>query len=537
MEIQASQLIKRASSMKSIRAQNDSTWRDCYDYTYPMRGAGLEGASDSLNDAAGRTAKIYDSTATDSARLLASAMMAGMTPANAQWLDLDADDLSDEEKAWFSEAAEIIWVNIHAANFDSEAYEANLDSVIAGWFVLYVDEDTKEGGYNFQQWHLSQCSLASTRPDLVVDTIAREYTRTAAQAISEFGEKAVSEKIRTAAKDKPDEKFTFLHFITPRPDAKDGAQLARNLPFASFHIDVQSKKIVRESGYHEFPCCVPRWMRIPGTVYGIGPVFDALPDIRTLNELKRQQLAATDLAIAGMWIAEDDGVLNPRTVKVGPRKIIVANSVDSMKPLLTGSDFNVSFTKEESLQASIRKLLMSDQLQPQNGPAMTATEVNVRVGLIRQLLGPVYGRFQAEFLAPLVERCFGLALRAGALPELPQSLAGKKFNVRYLNPLARAQKMEDVGAIERFSADIGQLLAVAPGIADNVDFDEAARVIADGLGVPVSVLRTKEDVEVFRKQKQQQMQAAQQQQMQAETMASVAQDAGGAMAQQMIANG
>ena len=99
--------------------------------------------------------------------------------------------------------------------------------------------------------------------------------------------------------------------------------------------------------------------------------------------------AAQDLAIAGMWIAEDDGVLNPRTVKVGPRRIIVANSVDSMKPLLTGADFNVAFTAEERLQASIRKIMMADQLQPQDGPAMTATEVHVRVALIRQLLGPV----------------------------------------------------------------------------------------------------------------------------------------------------
>jgi hypothetical protein len=120
-----------------------------------------------------------------------------------------------------------------------------------------------------------------------------------------------------------------------------------------------------------------------------------------------------------MWIAEDDGVLNPRTVKVGPRRIIV-NSTESMKPLLTGADFNVAFTAEERLQASIRKIMMADQLQPQDGPAMTATEVHVRVALIRQLLGPVYGRFQAEYLQPLVERCFGIAFRAGVFLPPPR---------------------------------------------------------------------------------------------------------------------
>ncbi|MFH7126017.1 hypothetical protein ACHWUR_01885 [Klebsiella pneumoniae] len=56
-----------------------------------------------------------------------------------------------------------------------------------------------------------------------------------------------------------------------------------------------------------------------------------MPDCKELNETKRMEKAAQDLAIAGMWIAEDDGVLNPRTVKVGPRRIIVANSTESME--------------------------------------------------------------------------------------------------------------------------------------------------------------------------------------------------------------
>jgi hypothetical protein len=67
---------------------------------------------------------------------------------------------------------------------------------------------------------------------------------------------------------------------------------------------------------------------------------------------------------------------------------------------------------QDKLQAQIRKILMADQLQAQDGPAMTATEVHVRVNLIRQLLGPIYARLQAEYLQPLIERCFGLAYRA-----------------------------------------------------------------------------------------------------------------------------
>ncbi|OMP96488.1 portal protein [Raoultella terrigena] len=537
MEELAVRLIKRVDSLKAARQVHESVWRECYDYTYPLRGAGLSETVLDAQSAKSKVAKLLDGTATDSARMLASALMSGMTPANAQWLNLDSELLPDDAAAWLSTCATLVWENIHAANFDAEGYESNLDVVCAGWFVLYIDEDRDEGGLSFQQWLLSQCYVASTRRDGIVDTIYRCYQLTAAQAVKEFGEKNVSEKIRKAAREAPDDKFEFMHCIFPRETYVANARLAKNLRFASYNIEVSGKRIVRESGYHEFPCCVPRWMKIPGTSYGIGPVYDALPDCKELNETKRMEKAAQDLAIAGMWIAEDDGVLNPRTVKVGPRRIIVANSTDSMKPLLTGADFNVAFSAEDRLQASIRKIMMADQLQPQDGPAMTATEVHVRVALIRQLLGPVYGRFQAEYLQPMVERCFGLAYRAGAFPPAPESLQDANFNVRYISPLARAQQLENVTAIERLGANVANLQQVAPEVTDLIDADEATRVIADALGVPAKVIRTSDAVEQLRQQRQQaqQQQAGQALMMQAgsEAATTTGQQVGTALGQRV----
>ncbi|WP_416328965.1 portal protein [Raoultella planticola] len=537
MEELAVRLIKRVDSLKAARQVHESVWRECYDYTYPLRGAGLSETVLDAQSAKSKVAKLLDGTATDSARMLASALMSGMTPANAQWLNLDSELLPDDAAAWLSTCATLVWENIHAANFDAEGYESNLDVVCAGWFVLYIDEDRDEGGLSFQQWLISQCYVASTRRDGIVDTIYRCYQLTAAQAVKEFGEKNVSEKIRKAAREAPDDKFEFMHCIFPRETYVANARLAKNLRFASYNIEVSGKRIVRESGYHEFPCCVPRWMKIPGTSYGIGPVYDALPDCKELNETKRMEKAAQDLAIAGMWIAEDDGVLNPRTVKVGPRRIIVANSTDSMKPLLTGADFNVAFSAEDRLQASIRKIMMADQLQPQDGPAMTATEVHVRVALIRQLLGPVYGRFQAEYLQPLVERCFGLAYRAGAFPPAPESLQDANFNVRYISPLARAQQLENVTAIERLGANVANLAQVATEVTDLIDADEATRVIADALGVPAKVIRTSDAVGKLRQQRQQaqQNQAGQALMMQAgsEAATTAGQQVGTALGQRV----
>ncbi|UAN53462.1 head-tail connector protein [Serratia sp. JSRIV002] len=536
----ANRLIKRVDTLKAARQSHESVWRECYDFTYPLRGSGFSTQVLDAQSAKSKVAKLLDGTATDSARMLASALMSGMTPANAQWLSLDSESLPDDAKAWLSTCASLIWENIHSSNFDAEGYEANLDVVCAGWFALYIEENQEEGGYSFQQWPLAQVFVASTRSDGIIDTVFRCYQLTAAQAVKKFGDREVSEKIRKAAKDKPDDKFDFLHAIFPRDNYVVNARLAKNMRFASYNIEVTGKKVVRESGYHEFPVCVPRWMKIPGTSYGIGPTYDALPDCKELNETKRMEKAAQDLAISGMWIAEDDGVLNPRTVKVGPRKIIVANSVDSMKPLLTGADFNVAFTAEQRLQAAIRKIMMADQLQPQDGPAMTATEVHVRVALIRQLLGPVYGRFQAEYLQPLVVRCFGLAFRAGVFPEPPESMNAANFNVKYISPLARAQKLEDVTAIQQLVASVGQMEALFPEAKDNMDPDEAVRVMSEGLGVPAKVLRSSADVTSMRdgraKERQQQAQQALMMQAGQQAASAAGQEAGAAIGQQLAGN-
>jgi hypothetical protein len=512
--MEASQHIKRLEQLKTLRSKHEPVWRECFDHSYPLRGSGFDGASLSAQEGLNKAAKLLDSTSTDSVRVLASAIMSGLTPANARWFGLDAGNETEDEQKWLDQSAQTLWENIHLGTFDAAAFEGIVDCVCAGWFALFIDEDRDQGGLSFTQWPLASVYVATTKSNGAVDTVYREYSLSASQAVSEFGELKVPEKVRKAvAENRPDEMFRFVHAIYPRKISVAGAKLARNMPIASEQIEVESKHVCRTSGYHEMPVVVPRWMLIPDSVYGVGPVYDALPDIRELNDLKRLEKSAAELAVSGMWIAEDDGVLNPRTVKVGPKRVIIANSVDSMKPLLTGSDFNVAFTSEDKLRASIRKTLMADQLQPQDGPAMTATEVHVRVNLIRQLLGPIYGRLQAEYLQPLIARCFGLAFRAGVFGNPPESLAGREFSVKYLSPLARAQSLEDVTAMDRFEVSLmNQAQIMGPDILDNYDADKAAKRRAKLLGVPSDLLPTDTQIQAKREKRQADAEAAQQQQ-------------------------
>jgi hypothetical protein len=488
MEVAA--ILKRRDAMLTARQACEQQWTQCYLYTYPERADGFFGNRLDANSIAARRADIMDSTGTDSARILASAIQSGLTPANSRWFELDVQDATHEEKVWLEGSAEVLWENIHNSNFDAVGFEGCLDIVCAGQAAIFIDEDKEHGGFAFEQWPLAQLALGSTRTDGRIDIVHRTYHLTAEQAVKEFeNDGGVSEATAKLAAEKPDELVEFIHAIFPRKVSVVNPVRAKHLPVASHHIEVKAKRCVRESGYHEMPVVLPRWLRLPNSVYATGPVKDALPDIKTLNEIVRLELANADLAISGMWIAEDDGVLNPRTIKVGPRKVIVANSVDSMKPLHSGADFNVAFTVKRELQAAIRKTLMADQLQPIDGPEMTKFEVQVRVDLIRQQLGPMYGRLQSEWLKPLVERCFGIAFRAGIFTDPPATLAGRDFTVRYSSPMARAQRLEDVTAMDRFEQAIGvHLQAGMDDAGDGYDWDKSRMRRGELLGVPKDLL-------------------------------------------------
>ena len=127
----------------------------------------------------------------------------------------------------------------------------------------HIDEDKAEGGLRFSQWLLAGVYCSASKPGGMVDSVYRCFTMTAEQAVDEFGENEVSEDTRKLATNKPDEKIEFVHAIYPRTLKVENPRLAKNLPIASVHVEVKQKKIVRESGYHEMPVVVPRWMLIP----------------------------------------------------------------------------------------------------------------------------------------------------------------------------------------------------------------------------------------------------------------------------------
>lgn len=512
--------LRRVDALKGDRQPHESTWRDCFDHSMPLRGIGLSGDNSSGADgAASKQAALLHGVATDGCTTLASAFVGGTTPASARWFELDVPGADDDGKEWLDLEGKDLHTDIHSSNFDSVGFECALDMVIAGWFPLLADVDEEKGGFFFEQWPLSQCYIGASRLGGSIDTIAREYVMSAEQCVKEHREAKVSAATAKAALEKPDTPVQMVRLIYPRPSGQEGAKLARNLPFASVTYEATAKHCVHESGYHEFPLAVPRWALLPNSAYAVGRMFDALPDARELNELKRMEKQAAALNILPPFKATDDGVLNVGAIKrLQSGKLYAVAEMDNIAPIITGAQFDLAVSSEERLEAAIRRTLMADQLGAVDGPTKTATEIHARVALIRQLLGPAYGRLQAEYLSSLVVRCFMLKYRRGGMRPPPKSIAGQPFHVRFISPMARSQRLEDVSAMDRYEQSL-VAAATSTGnmeVLDQYDWDGAERMRAELLGVPRSLipdtkLIAKKRAERQRAQQAQQAQAMQQQ--------------------------
>lgn len=522
----ADKIERRFSQLKSQREQSDHIWKEVFEYLAPERAIGWfnDSTDNNAGAAANQRARLYDSTAIDSAEVLKSNIASWMTPENSRWFGLDAGQEDEQTTKWMDGAAQFLFEHIHSAGFGAVSGECYSDLIPAGWFVLYIDEGKDEqgrpaGGFNFEQWPLSQCYVASSRPAGRVDTIYRNFVMTVEQVVAEYGRDKVSEDTgKKFDEGKLGDKVEILWTIEPQRTT--GGKLARNMPFRSVHVERAKKHIVRESGYEEFPCAVPRWRLIPGTPYATGIGSNVLPDVKTLNDILKMELMSLDIAIGGMWKAVDDGVLNPRTVRIGPRKIVMMASLESMAPLETGADFNVSFSKGDQLRQSIRKTLMSDMLTPVGGPVRSATEISQNMNQIRQLMAPILGRLQSEFLQVLVERCFNIAYRAGALNAVlgpvPDGLLEGYYTVKYISPLARSQKLEEVTAIDQHAAGLFAAAASTGDMTllDGLKLDDAMYSKGLALGVPAKLLRGPDELLEKRDMDNKNRQAAEQAQQQ-----------------------
>jgi hypothetical protein len=115
-----------------------------------------------------------------------------------------------------------------------------------------------------------------------------------------------------------------------------------------------------------------------------------------------------------------------------------------------------------------------------------------------RMLGPVQGRFENEYLRPLVEGLFHWASKRRKIKPAPQLLAGKPLRIRFKSTMARSQNMLEVDNLNRMVGTLAPFIQIFPEITDLLSPEEILKHIAELYSIPQSILRDGNEVAEIR---------------------------------------
>jgi hypothetical protein len=522
--------IDRNEELKDTRRVYEPLWEEIAEYIFPRR----TGINYKQSPGLKQTSKQYDSTAELGLNDLASSMHGTLTPTSMVWSSFKLRDNRlnqiKEIMDWLEMCANTMTVARNQSNFRSEIHEVYLDLAGFGQGCIFIEEKPLYyPGFNGLQYKSLTNSeyCTSENAEGKVDTLYREFELTAAAAVRKFGKDKVGKKISDTVDKKPFEKFKFLHCVYP--EEVEFAPTSEK-PFVSYYIGMDEKNLIASGGYWEFPFIVPRWSKASGEDYGRGRGHIALPDVKTLNKAKEFGLKAWAKDLDPPTFERDGGVIGSLKMYPGGRNI--ARDKDSIWMLDHKIRYDVSQIKEDALRQSIRQVFFSDQLNLPEKSEMREMEVAVRYELMQRILGPALGRFEGEGLNPLIEREFGIMMRATSgkypvLPPPPPILARMgidEIDIEYEGPLAKAQRQHEMTRMQKVIGFAGQIGQIYPDVFDNFDRDEVIRVAAEVEGMPSRAMNSLEEVLAIREQRAK-LQAQEQQKQDLERLAAGLKDA------------
>lgn len=464
----------------------ESPYQECYDYALPGR-TGFTKRTPGTSSAP----DIFDETAVVGVQEFASRIQAGLIPNYARWAELVAgSEVPDEERSevnlQLEGITEYIFEIIQNSNFAQEANEALIDIAI-GTACLDVQEGDAANPVVFTAVPLPEL-LIDCGPDGRID----RYFRCRQVRFSALERAFPGARVPTDLKAKHS-----LEDGDPLLDVVECIWLDRAARAAeTHHYAVLLEKydaIIKEETYTGAGSCPYigfRWSKVAGEVWGRGPLLNAMPAIKTCNLVVQMVLENAQLAIAGIYTAEDDGVVNVSNIRLVPGTVIpVAPGSAGLRAVQGAGDFNVSQLVLGEMRANIKKALFNETLGSPDTTPMSATEVSQRMADLSRQIGSAFGRLQAEFVNRVLQRVVYLLKKQGRI-SLPK-VDGREIKIRSTSPLSQAQAFEDITAVQQFLQTIAQYYGPQM-INMYTDGAETAKYLQGKYGVPERIVRNEQ---------------------------------------------
>lgn len=564
----ADDIMRMQEQMAVERYYWEATWRDvvtlCMPYAshkYELNGMNIASSltgTAQQPQAAQRSKEIFDATAAWSLDRLNAGMESLIAPRAQKWHAFSLDDPfspdpTDLEEEWLDRLRDYHFTARYDAksNFALANQKAIRGACGLGTGILYLEENIGRRGIDPVKVPFFYRSIPVVETYLGIDAYddvdkcIRVFELTARAAEGYFSQEGDSlpEKVKSALTNKPDQPFTFIHCVLPREEAGEHKDKRRHQPYASFWLEVESRHLIRSSGFFTFPYQVMWWDQTDGSPYGQSPVMAALSEIKMLQVMGKT-VAQVSQQMIKPPMATMRGIYNQRlNLNAGA---VNAGMLDEQGRLLAQPIIqaqNPTFAERliEAKRLSVRESMYINLFQTMvDNPQMTATEALLRANEKGELLGPAGAKIETG-IAGAIDREVDIVQRKGAFEqgsplEPPSSVGGKNVGVKFTGPLARMRRMAEMQGIERvlqMTTVVGQY---DQSTLMKIDGDETLELTREINGAPRKMFKRDEEVA------EQRQAMAQQQESQAalammQGAATAAKDATPAMQAMAQANG
>ncbi len=554
----ARDVLARQSEMETVRRDYEAVWQQVADFCDPDGSAlnwsgsshassmATYGSQASRSDE--RMRMVYDNTIVMAVDRLSAGLESLITPQSEKWHGLSTARMNDEEtaeeKEWAESLRDFIFNDIRysaASNFVPAIQSCYLNIVRYGPAYLYSEEGFGDKFIRYASIPVNEAYIARNRwgePDIY----HRVYHRTARECGQLFGYDRLPEKIKALCNDtaKCMEKISIIQCVKPRNERRmydrAGEKVYLESPFASYHVIEGEEVVVKESGFQTFPVACFNWRRHEGDVYGISPTIKALTTVREINAVRRTGLRSlqqmTDPPTASTGKLDDVPVLNPGQNYPG---MMDENGQMLIQAINLNQKPELAFEYAKERAEDIKDMLYINLFQTlvQN-PQMTATEALIRQEEKGALLGPAGSVIQRGFAANLDRELTMLEDKGLYDPDSrflpPESLAGKQIRPTFTSPLDVFRRSAEAKDTIQLVGTALQMAQFDPSVMDNIDPDEAVKIVKGAGRAPQRLLRTDEEVMKIR-QARAEAQKAQQGMAGLQQMAGIAADAVPAAAQ------
>ena len=522
------------SEYSILKAKRDdmclNQWMDIRDYILPMTGQFKGSDNDGENPR--DWSNILDNTAGRSGRVLVAGMQGGLTSPSRPWFKIGHQDSQllkkHEVKAFLHEVEKRMYAVFAASNFYSAVNMVYREEMGYGSSVMLMFEDHKSVVRFYTLTAGEYCLSQDDRRE--VDGVYRTVYLNASQLARKFGKGSLPQEIRDELRGNglgnPFKIHPVAHVIRNRDFYNPQMIDNLNMPFSSVYILEETKDVIHESGFREWPAAAPRWTLTGSDPYGNGPCSEILGDTKTLQEMVYDKLMALSLMIkppmkAPSSLKGEVGGLEPGVTIYGDRA-----DIEKFEPILDVVPNLAQFNQDiGDMRQQIRQGMYNDlflSLLEEKG-RMTATEVAERHEEKLLLLGDVIERQFTDLLQPTIDRTFAIMYRKGMIPPIPQILLDSAppgsnsigLKVEFVSLLAQAQKLVTTQSIRAVTGFAIELSDGKPEVLDNVNFDAAINEYSESVSAPPNLMNSEEDVVKIRQVRQQQQAAAAQQEQEA----------------------